>query len=125
MNSYRTNDYNNGCNQDCGSECNVCSVYGRNCVSEDACGCGSTRASGCGNACGYVRACGGCSRTICGFCSLKAAALFGALLALAVGIILGTVYAETFFPALAAIIVFAIIMAVAVIALLLYRRCEC
>lgn len=116
MNSYQTNDYNNGCTQNYGNDCNTCTVYGR-----ENNGCGDS----CG--CGGVRAFGGCgrSRTICGFCSLKAAALFGVLLAFAVGIILGTVYAETFFPALAAIIVFAIIMAVAVIALLLYRRCEC
>ena len=56
-------------------------------------------------------------------CIDGAIALFAGLLALAIGIILGAVFAETLLPALAAIIVFAIAMLAAIIALLIYRRC--
>ena len=45
------------------------------------------------------------------------------LLALAVGVILGAVYNETFLPILATIVIFAVIMLVAIIALLIYRWC--
>lgn len=101
MSNYQSSNYSNSCSSACSQnrsgEYASCPVRGR---------------------------CG-CSRMVCGICSLKAAAFFAILLALAVGIILGAVYAEIFFPALAAIIVFVVIMAVAVIALLLYRGCEC
>ncbi len=114
MNSYRNTGYNgNSCPNDCNERSNECGAV-TGCVSNARCG-----APACG-----VRAVSR-SRCVCGICSLKAAALFAILLALALGLIFGTVYAETFFPALAAIIVFAVIMAVAVIALLIYRGCEC
>ena len=54
---------------------------------------------------------------------LLAATAAAGLLALAVGMILGAVFAETLLPALAAIIVFAIAMLAAIVALLIYRRC--
>ncbi|MBR6525730.1 MAG: hypothetical protein IKT57_07140 [Clostridia bacterium] len=64
-------------------------------------------------------------QTVRRFCTCidGAIALFAGLLALAIGIILGAVFAETLLPALAAIIVFAIAMLAAIIALLIYRRC--
>ena len=49
--------------------------------------------------------------------------LFAWLFALALGIILGAVFYETFVPILATIIVFAVIMVVGIIALLIYRGC--
>ena len=64
-------------------------------------------------------------QTVRRFCTCidGAIALFAGLLALAVGMILGAVFAETLLPALAAIIVFVIAMLAAIVALLIYRRC--
>ena len=64
------------------------------------------------------RSCPACS------CCLKAAALFAFLLAAALGLIFGAVYAEQILAALPAVIVFAVIMGIATIALLLYRLCD-
>lgn len=62
------------------------------------------------------RRCIPCTETIIGF--------FAVLLALAIGIIIGAVYYETFLPVLAAVIVFAAVIGVIIIALLLYlHRC--
>ena len=58
------------------------------------------------------RRCPACIETIIGF--------FAVLLALAVGVIVGAVNFETLLPVLAAIIVFAVIIGVIIIALLLY-----
>jgi len=63
-----------------------------------------------------TRRCIPCIETVLGF--------FAVLLALAIGVIVGVLNAETFLPALAAIIVFAVVIAVIIIALLLYwLRC--
>ena len=62
------------------------------------------------------RRCIACIETVLGF--------FAVLLALAIGIIIGAVNAETLLPVLAAIIVFAVVIGVIIIALLLYwLRC--
>lgn len=62
------------------------------------------------------RRCIACVETVLGF--------FAVLLALAIGVIVGAVNYETFLPVLAAVIVFAIIIGVIIIALLLYwLRC--
>ena len=63
-------------------------------------------------------------QTVRRFCTCidGAIALFAGLLALAVGMILGAVFVQTVFPALAAIIVFVIAMLAAIVALLIYRR---
>ena len=62
------------------------------------------------------RRCIACVETVLGF--------FAVLLALAIGAIVGAVNYETFLPVLAAVIVFAIIIGVIIIALLLYwLRC--
>ncbi len=58
------------------------------------------------------RRCIACVETVIGF--------FAVLLALAIGIIIGAVNAETLLPVLAAIIVFAVVIGVIIIALLLY-----
>ena len=58
------------------------------------------------------RRCLACVETVLGF--------FAVLLALAIGIIIGVVNAETLLPVLAAIIVFAVVIGVIIIALLLY-----
>lgn len=60
--------------------------------------------------------CMACIETVIGF--------FAVLLALAIGVIIGAVNYETFLPVLAAIIVFAVVIGVIIIALLLYwLRC--
>lgn len=61
----------------------------------------------------------------CGLCSMKVIGFFVVALAAALGLIFGAVYAEQIFAALAAVIVFAAVMLVAIIAILLYRWCEC
>lgn len=58
------------------------------------------------------RRCIACVETVLGF--------FAVLLALAIGIIIGVLNAETLLPVLAAIIVFAVVIGVIIIALLLY-----
>ena len=58
------------------------------------------------------RRCLACVEAVLGF--------FAVLLALAIGIIIGVVNAETLLPVLAAIIVFAVVIGVIIIALLLY-----
>ena len=64
-------------------------------------------------------------RPCCGLCSMKVIGFFVVALAAALGLIFGSVYAEQIFAALAAVIVFAAVMLVAIIALLIYRWCEC
>ena len=59
-----------------------------------------------------TRRCIPCIETVLGF--------FGVLLALAIGVIVGAVYYETLLPVLAAIIVFAVVIGVIILALLLY-----
>lgn len=81
---------------------------------------------------GYVNGCNtgcnvGCKRACCGDLG-KAIGFFAVLLAATLGLIFGTVYYETFLPALPALIVFAVTMAAAIIAVLIYRwtrRCCC
>ena len=64
-------------------------------------------------------------RRNCGcVCSVKVICFFVVALAAALGLIFGAVYAEQILTALAAVIVFAVVMAVAIIALLIYRWCE-
>ena len=60
------------------------------------------------------RRCLNCIETVIGF--------FAVLLALAVGVIIGAVNYETFLPVLAAIIVFAVVIGVIIIALLNKRE---
>ena len=63
-----------------------------------------------------TRRCISCIETVIGF--------FAVLLALAVGVIIGAVNYETFLPVLAAVIVFAVVIGVIILALLLYwLRC--
>ena len=76
--------------------------------------------NGCSNCSG---SCGSARRLAC-MCSMKVICLFVLLFAFALGLILGAVFAPFMLFALAAIIVFAIIMAIAIIALLIFRRCE-
>lgn len=66
-----------------------------------------------------------CRRSGFGLCSMKVIGFFVVALAAALGLIFGAVYAEQIFAALAAVIVFAAVMLVAIIALLIYRWCEC
>lgn len=80
----------------------------------------------------YENDCGCCGnrrerniRTCCGLCAMRILCFFVVALAAALGLIFGAVYAEQILTALAAIIVFAVVMAVAIIALLFYRWCEC
>ena len=66
----------------------------------------------------------GCARQTrsCGLCGCKGVICFlGFLLALAVGLILGAIYADTVFPALAAVIAFAAAIAAVIVALLICR----
>lgn len=58
------------------------------------------------------RRCIACIETVIGF--------FAVLLALAIGLILGAQFYETILPAFAAVIVFAVVIAVIIIALLIY-----
>lgn len=69
--------------------------------------------------------CGRNSRSGCGLCSMKVIGFFVVALAAALGLIFGAVYGQQIFSALAAVIVFAAVMLVAIIALLIYRWCEC
>ena len=62
-----------------------------------------------------------CSRCAC---SERVIGFFVLLLAAALGLIFGAVYAEAIFRALAAVIVFAVVMAAAVIALLIFGGCR-
>ena len=57
-------------------------------------------------------------------CAERVIGFFVLLLAVALGLIFGAVYAEAIFSALAAVIVFAVAMAAAVIALLIYGGCR-
>ena len=68
----------------------------------------------------------GCDRRrrISCLCSLKPICFLAALLTLALGLIFGAIYYETLLPILASIIIFAVAMAVAIIALLIYRACD-
>lgn len=72
----------------------------------------------CGNSCP-------CSRACSGLCSMKVIGFFVIALAAALGLIFGSAFAQQIFGALAAVIVFAAVMLVAIIALLIYRWCEC
>ena len=84
--------------------------------------CGNQYEGGCDRcASRYERSGRGC----CGLCSMKVIGFFVVALAAALGLIFGAVYAEQIFAALAAVIVFAAVMLVAIIALLIYRWCEC
>lgn len=56
-------------------------------------------------------------------CVDLAVAFLAFLFALALGVVLGAAYVQTFAPVLAAVIVFAAVMLVGVIALLIYRFC--
>jgi len=58
-------------------------------------------------------------------CSAKIIYLFAIFLTFALGLILGAVFVATILPALPAIIVFAAVMAVLILALLVYRYCLC
>ena len=85
-------------------------------------GCNTGYNVGCGNGCNV-----GCKRACCGDQN-KALGFLAVLLAAALGLIFGTIYYETFLPALPALILFAVTMAVAIIAVLIYRwsrRCCC
>ena len=62
-----------------------------------------------------------CSRCAC---SERVIAFFVLLLAVALGLIFGAVFSETILGALPAVIVFAVAMAAAVIALLIYGGCR-
>ncbi len=72
-----------------------------------------------------VNRCGRDRNACCGLCSMKVIGFFVVALAAALGLIFGAVYGQQIFAALAAVIVFAAVMLVAIIALLLYRWCEC
>lgn len=58
-------------------------------------------------------------------CSAKIIYLFALFLTFALGLILGAVFAFTIILALPAVIVFAAVMAVLILALLVYRYCLC
>lgn len=58
-------------------------------------------------------------------CADKAIRFFALLLVFAVGLILGTIFAPVLRYALAALIAFAAAIAASLIALLIYRWCEC
>lgn len=58
-------------------------------------------------------------------CSAKVLYLFVVFLALALGLILGAVFADVILLALPAVIVFAVVMAVLILALAIYRYCIC
>ena len=57
-------------------------------------------------------------------CPQRAIGFFVLLFALALGLILGSIFAETITAALAAVIVFAATMLAAIIGLLIYGRCR-
>ena len=57
-------------------------------------------------------------------CTERVVAFFVLLLALALGLIFGAMYYETILSAMAAVVVFAAVMGVAVIALLIYGSCR-
>jgi len=57
-------------------------------------------------------------------CTERVIGFFVLLLAVALGLIFGAVYAEQILSALAAVIVFAVAMAAAVLALLIYGGCR-
>ena len=63
-------------------------------------------------------------RGCCGTCTLVVAAVFAFLLAAALGLIFGSLYADPIFSALPALIVFAVITGIAALALLFWRKCE-
>jgi len=63
-------------------------------------------------------------RGCCGLCTLVVAGVFAFLLAAALGLIFGAVYAEQIFTALPALIVFAVVAGIAALALLFWRKCE-
>ncbi|MBQ9951461.1 MAG: hypothetical protein IJO98_04905 [Clostridia bacterium] len=65
-----------------------------------------------------------CSRWMACACIERMISFFVLLFALALGLVFGVIYAEQILPALAAIIVFAVTMAAAVIALLILCRCR-
>jgi hypothetical protein len=58
-------------------------------------------------------------------CSARVIYFLAAFLTLAVGLILGAVFAEEILPALPAVIAFAAVMAVLILALVVYRYCLC
>ena len=58
-------------------------------------------------------------------CSARVIYFLAAFLTLAVGLILGAVFVAVILPALPAIIVFAAVMAVLILALAIYRHCLC
>ena len=64
-------------------------------------------------------------RNLLCMCSTKVVCLFAAFLALAVGVIIGATIADLVLPALPAIIIFAVVMAIAILAVLIYRYCLC
>lgn len=89
----------------------------------------STRETGC---CGYTTATADANeategrRNRSGCCCLNIiAGILFALLALAVGVIVGAALSATVLAALPAFIVFAVIILVLLVLLLIYRRCKC
>ena len=67
-----------------------------------------------------------CWRDKCNMpCLSRVLCFFTLLLVLTIGLILGAIFAERIFSALAAVIVFAVTMAVVIIALMIFRNCRC
>ncbi len=71
-----------------------------------------------------ANSCAPARRNCCGLCSNKVLGFIVVALAAALGLIFGAVYAEQIFAALPAVIVFAAVMVIAIVALLIWRFCE-
>ncbi|MGI6239543.1 MAG: hypothetical protein ACOYI5_07940 [Christensenellales bacterium] len=84
-----------------------CQVNYRNCAQPDNNGAGLER------------------RGLFCICSVRVICFLAALLSLALGLILGAVFSAVILPALPAVIVFTVTMAVLIIAILIIRYCYC
>lgn len=69
--------------------------------------------------------CGSRSSRCPGLCSVRTIGFFVVVLAAALGLIFGAVYAEPIFASLASVIVLAIVLAAIIVGLLIWRWCEC
>ena len=67
---------------------------------------------------------GSCIRCVCGCCGGSALGFLVLLFALGLGLILGAIYVETIFPAIAAVVAFTAAVAAAIVAILIYCWCR-